>query len=295
MKCAVFGSNGYIGKHLSLYLSKSGFDVLNYDIQESSDLENYLKLDVSKKDDFSILDGDISKIYYFSGITGTHDGFLNPELYFLTNELGLVNLLSYCADYIPEVHVIFPSTRLVYKGSDNKLSETAVKEAKTVYAVNKIASEYLLNAYSNYYKLKFTIFRICVPFGNKISDSYSYGTIGGFLNQISKNGSIYLYGDGQNRRTFTHIEDICHQIFTASFNEQSYNETFNIDGEDFSLYEIASKLADNFDAVVLYKEWKREDALIESGSTVFDSRKIRSIVSKTVTNTFDYWLKTLKK
>lgn len=58
------------------------------------------------------------------------------------------------------------------------MKEDDEKETKTIYAVNKIACENLLYAYRQNFDIPYTIFRICVPFGNMFSDDYSFGTIG---------------------------------------------------------------------------------------------------------------------
>ncbi|MBK6876269.1 MAG: hypothetical protein IPG99_07415 [Ignavibacteria bacterium] len=38
----------------------------------------------------------------------------------------------------------------------------------------------MIEAFSNMFEMDYTIFRICVPYGNKFGSSYSYGTIGFF-------------------------------------------------------------------------------------------------------------------
>ena len=47
-----------------------------------------------------------------------------------------------------------------------------------------------------YFHSHFTIFRICVPYGNLIDELYSYGTIGFFINRAMKGQNITIYGDG---------------------------------------------------------------------------------------------------
>ena len=295
LRCAVFGANGYIGTHLSLYLKTNGHQVFNYDLQSTSTLDNYSQIDICCKDSLNNLPKDFDKIFFFSGISGTHESFEKAEIYLRTNELGLINILEFIKNNSPSTHFIYPSTRLVYKGSEKPLIENSEKEAKTIYAVNKLSAENILNAFSLYFNLTYTIFRICVPYGNIHLNHYSFGTIGFFLKQIGSEGHINLYGDGHHRRTFTHIYDLCKQIVTSSLNKASFNETFNIDGEDFSLFEIAQKIANHFHGKVIFSEWNKRDLLIESGSTVFDSHKIRTIYTFPLKYRFTEWLKTYSK
>ena len=77
-KCAIIGSNGYIGRHLYTYLLKKGILLDPYDIGDS-DLPNYKKIDLTSKDSLSIINMDVDYIFLFSGLTGTYAGFDNYE------------------------------------------------------------------------------------------------------------------------------------------------------------------------------------------------------------------------
>lgn len=294
LNCAVFGANGYLGRHITLSLTGMGFNVFNYDIHNESVLSNYSKLDICQRGEFEILPQNLDKIYFFAGITGTHDSLDNYQLYLKVNELGLLNLLNFIVTKSPSSHLIYPSTRLVYKGSAKKITEDHKKEPKTIYAVNKLAAENYITAFSNYYGTNYTIFRICIPYGNLVNTGYSYGTIGLFLKQIKKTGIITLFGNGKLRRTFTHIEDLCHQIIVSSFIEQSKNQIFNVDGEDYSLSDIANMIAIKYSGRVEYTDWNHKDYLIESGDTVFDATKLKTILPYTICKTFKNWLENLE-
>lgn len=77
--------------------------------------------------------------------------------------------------------IVFPSTRLVYKGQQNVLlKEDAEKAPNTIYALNKLACEYMLAMYQKAFGIHYTIFRICVPYGSLIKSGTSYGTLGFF-------------------------------------------------------------------------------------------------------------------
>ena len=166
-----------------------------------------------------------------------------------------------------------------YKGSDLELYEDAEKETKSVYAVNKLACENYLYAFANAHNLNFTIFRICVPYGNLFSKNYSYGTIGNFLNQALRHKKITLYGDGNLKRTFTYVEDIIRWIVQTISKESSNCEIFNLPGENLSLLKVASYFCDHFNCEIEFIEYPHEIKKLESGSTFFNSNKIRKIIS----------------
>ncbi|MDD4644598.1 MAG: NAD(P)-dependent oxidoreductase [Bacteroidales bacterium] len=277
--CIVFGASGYIGSHLVYFLKNDGYEVNACDIQGTPK-----RVDVTVADDFKNIDWDVNCVFMFAGLSGTFAGFDDYSKYIHINEIGLLNVLNEIKKSGFKPRVIFPSSRLVYQGSDTALKEDDPKEAKTIYAVNKIACEHLLEMYRNSFDIPYVIYRICVPYGNNLGTDYSYGTMGFFLNQAVGKGQINLYGDGSLRRTFTSVEDICLQILMSCQDEKSVNQIYNTAGEEFSLKEIASLVASKYGAQVTFSEWPDRDRRIESGHTVFDSRKFL--------NEFDYRLKT---
>ena len=291
-KCIVFGANGYIGRHLVKFLKDGDFKVLATDIQDhfvSADVD-YFKTDIVEVENLKGFDWNVDYIFMFAGLTGTTKSFENYNQYIKINELGLLNVLNEIRKSDLRPRIVFPSTRLVYKGSNTPLKEEDPKEAKTIYAVNKIACENTLKAYSGSFNLPYTIYRICVPYDDHFEAEYSYGTIGFFLNQAKSRGTINLFGDGSLRRTFTGIEDVCKQIIHSCQSEKSVNQVYNIMGEAFSLKEIATLIAEKYKAHIAFSEWPEEHLRIESGDTVFNSGKIESEFILSLLYSFEHWL-----
>lgn len=293
-KVALLGANGYLGRNLSFYLHSQGYQVQDFDIQEQTENPwmHYEKFDILDNESFIKISADCNFIIFFSGITGTWNGFNNYKSYIEINEIGLLNVLNYIQTSGSKAKILFPSTRLVYKGiKDLPLEESAQKEAKTIYALNKLAGEQMLKLYSEIFGIKYIIYRICVPYGNIVGNDYSYGTIGFFLSQAKNQKEITLYGDGSLKRTFTNVEDICNLISLSMHKDETTDETFNIGGETFSLNEIASLIASKYDKTTIKHVPWREDALkIESGDTIFDSAKIESLCKYDYKQTFKDWL-----
>ena len=279
-KCAIIGSTGYLGKHLVQYLQAvfhiepECYDVL----PDDGTMSHYKQVDLMDRESLQCIDLDVDYLFLFAGLTGTHASFEKYEKYTLVNEMGMMNLLDLISASPYRPHIVFPSSRLVYKGVDKQLKEDDEKEAKTVYAANKIACEHLLHAYANRYGISYTICRICVPYGNMLSGDYSFGTVGAFLRKAKAGENISLYGGGFVKRTFTHIEDVCNQIVNAAFNQHDREQIYNIGGETLSLYEAAKIIADKFGVKVLSIDWPEKDLLIESGHTYFDDTKIRASI-----------------
>lgn len=290
-KCAIIGSKGYIGKHLEYYLKQKKNDVVCYDVVESEDV-NYHRCDLTDFESVRrIIDLKVDYIFMFAGLTGTYVGFDKANIFVNVNEMGLINLLNCIRESKYRPKIIFPSTRLIYKGADKALKEDDEKETKTIYAVNKIACENLLYAYRQNFDIPYTIFRICVPFGNMFSDDYSFGTIGFFIHQASNDRRITLYGDGSIKRTFTSMHDLCKQIVEVGMERVSDGEIYNIGGHTYSLRNAAEIIASYYKAEISFISWPERDLKMESGSTYFDSSKIERVMGKIVFESLEELLK----
>ena len=277
MKAAIIGSCGYIGQHLSFYLKRRGFDIKKYDILPCED-DNYIQINMTDIKSVTQIDLNVDYIYMFAGLTGTYAGFDAYEKYIKINEIALLNLLNAIrnSEYRPKV--IFPSTRLVYRGYDKPLKEEDEKESKTIYAVNKIACEGYLQAYHDSFSIPYTVFRICIPYGNMLSTDYSFGTVGFFIKQAKSGKDITLYGGGTIKRTFTHMEDLCYQIVEGALKKESDGHIYNVGGETLSLRQAAEIIAKKFGTNVVDVPWPEKDLRIESDHTYFDDTKIQALL-----------------
>ena len=286
IKISIIGADGYIGSNLKFHLEKNDYKNINlYG-------KGYKEIDITKINEVDEIDFDSDIIYILSGLTGTMDSFSKYENFINVNEIGLLNILNKYVEKKSKAKLIYPSSRLVYKGSRDKLSEDAKKEFKTIYSINKYAAEKYLEMYSNLYGVEYCIFRICLPYGNLVDSKISYGTMGFFIGNGEKGNNISIYGDGSQKRTLTHIEDICEIFLKGALNPDCVNDVYNIGGNDeLSIKEIASLIAEIYGVKVTSKAWPTNDLLLESGSTVFDSGKIDLLFDFRYKNNFVDWAK----
>lgn len=283
-RCIIIGSEGYLGKHIVHYAPTYGYEIAGcYDIATESHSPAYASVDLTNEDSVDKINVDVDYIFMFAGLTGTYAGFNSYRKYVSINETGLLNLLDSMRRKGSKAKIIFPSTRLVYRGADKPLKECDEKGPKTIYAINKLACEAILYAYSVSFAIPYTVYRICVPYGNEISGDYSFGTIGFFLNRAKSGTPITLYGGGALKRTFTHVADICRQILLTASMPKTNGEIYNIAGETLSLHEAAEIVSRSYNTEITATEWPEKDLLIESGDTYFDDTKISDLLDNPVT------------
>jgi UDP-glucose 4-epimerase len=296
MRVAIFGCNGFLGRHLVKFLSESinlkEIDLFDKDDQAIYGIYNYKKIDICDREDVGRVNFNYDLIYFFSGLTGTEISIDKSYEYIKLNEVGLVNVLDNIkknTDF--KNKIIFPSTRLVYKGEKNKkLKEESPKEFKTTYALNKFVCENILEIYRLKYKINYTIFRIGVPYGNEMELESSYGTIGFFMGQAKKGLSVKVFGSGNMRRTFTYVMDICKQLYFASL--ITNDEVFNIIGENLSILEVGILVAKKYKVEIEFCPFAERDLVLESGDTIFDYSKIQKILKDFEILKFDNWINT---
>jgi len=275
-KVSIIGAEGYLGRHITQVFKNLDFE-----------------LDLYNRSNFETFKTDVDFIFHLAGKTGTLDGFDNFREYIESNEMSLLTILEKVRKSTHRPKIIFPSSRLVYRGQKNTpLVEDATKEAKTIYAANKLACESYLKMYKDTFEINYSIARICVPYGNEFDDQYSYGTIGSLLTQASQMGEITLFGDGNQQRSLIHISDLANNLVKAAVNPKTDDLIFNLGGpESFSIKELAELIAQKYHAEVKSTPWPKEHLKIESGDTIFDSSLIESLISIDYQFSFQDWLK----
>lgn len=279
-KIAIIGGNGYIGKHLAYFLREKGIHPMLFDLQEKTSLSgfDYKPCDITSKCFWESFQPDEFKaIYFFSGLSGPEASFHEAESYVNINEKGLLLLLQRMislGEMAPKI--LFPSSRLVYRGGSS-VNEESVLEARSVYAANKLACEGLLSAYHHRYGIQYTVLRICVPFGNYLDKKYSYGTLGFFVKNVMEGNPITVYGNGETIKTYTHIWDIC-EIFLRLEKHNDAIGVFNAGGHDYSLKNVAEMVAERYHGKVEYIPWPSNASKIEMGNISLDATKLARLI-----------------
>lgn len=291
---AVIGANGYIGRHVARALHERGcsLTLLGRGGTIVAGVGEYH--DVDLRDVESLPRGALGAdhLFFFVGRTGVTIGAdANRELT-EGNEICLLNFLEFHRREELSGKVIYPSTRLVYKGNEKApLREEDEKDPRSVYAVSKYACEKHLRNYHRSYRIPYVVLRICVPYGNTVTGPSPYGTVSHFMAKAMGGEDLIVYGDGEQRRSFIHIQDLSRIVVDAAFSENVANDVFNIGGPDtLSIREVAEGIARRFGVRVKTVPWPRAARAAESGDTHFDSSKLSQRVDCRYEFNFWSWL-----
>ncbi len=294
-KVAVLGANGYIARNLIYVLKRDhpDYELFLYGREERYvDGEgNYTTIDMTDKESTKKINLNVDIVFMLVGRTGSVNGFDEYDSFIDINERTLLNLLAEYRRQGSKARIIYPSTRLVYKGKPGPQKEESEKAFKTVYAINKYACEQYLEQFHRVYGVQYTILRVCIPYGTLIPEASSYGTAEFMLVKATKGENISLYGDGSVRRTLTYMEDLCVTMIEAALSDECANDVFNVGGEDYSLKEMAELIARKYGVGVDLVSGPDVALKIESGDTVFDSEKLDAAIGRYIQNKFTAWVK----
>lgn len=297
-KIGIIGANSYIARNLICVLKqRNEYELKLYDLADNyvDGNANYSKINIMDKKDVCKIDFESDALFLFVGKTGSLNGFAEYDAFIDINEKALLNILNEYVNRKSQAKIIFPSTRLVYKGKMGELTEDSEKEFKTIYAMNKYSCEQYLQMYNRMYNVTYCIFRICVPYGTLIKGAISYGTAEFMLDKALKSNNITIYGEGDQRRTLTYIQDLCEILIWGACSDKCVNDVYNVGGENYSLKEMATLIAEKYNVSIDYIEWPENSLKIESGDTVFSSKKLDDIMGEfqvKYANKFAEWVST---
>ena len=293
-KIAIIGANSFIARNTFHVLDQKSEDyeikLYDYAEKQADCAENYRSINILSKESVAAMDLRCDYIFMFVGKTGSENSFDEYDSFIDINERALLNLLNEYRKQGSKAKIVFPSTRLVYKGKPGKLKEDAEKEFKTVYAINKYACEQYLEQYQRVFGVKYCILRICVPYGTLVPYASSYGTAEFMLNKATKGENIIIYGDGSVRRTLTYMGDLCETLIAGAFSVKCVNDVYNVGGENYSLRDIAELISRKYGVGVDYRPWPEVALKIESGDTVFCDEKLCGIIGNMIVSKFSDWI-----
>jgi len=225
----ITGGAGFIGSHLCEHLVAAGdnvvcFDNFNPGYSPEVKLSNLDGL--RNQENFTLIEGDIldraalnraflqfqfTKVVHLAAKAGVRPSILDPASYADVNVRGTINVLEECIGHRTVGKIFFASSSSVY-GNNKKLpfSETdSAVNPISPYAATKRAGELLCYTYHSLHGIPIVCCRFFTVYGPRQRPDMG---IYKFVQAISEDREIVLYGDGRTSRDYTYIDDIIHGI-----------------------------------------------------------------------------------
>ena len=258
MKVLITGGGGFIGSHLAERHLEMGDQVDVVDNFATGSIDNIK--DLEDDPDFTCTVGDIRDvktmaplvdrcdlIYHLAAAVGVDyiiDNFLQS---LMTNIRGTEVILELAND--KKKKVVLASTSEIYgkknghvpfrEDSDRILGPTTV--VRWHYSTSKAVDELFAMAYWREKRLPCVIFRPFNVIGPRQSEAA--GVVPRFVKNALLGNPINIYGDGEQSRCWTYIDDALDGLVALAMSDQAVGEIFNL-GSQFgsTIKELANKI-----------------------------------------------------
>ena len=247
-KILITGGAGFIGSHvLRLFVNKYptyqvfNLDALTYagNLENVSDIESFANYTFVKGDiaDASFVDAlfqehRFERVIHLAAESHVDRSIADPLAFARTNILGTMVLLNafkeLWQDQWDEKLFYHVSTDEVYGtlGDTGLFTETTSYDPNSPYAASKASSDHFVRAYGETYGLPYVISNCSNNYG---PNQFPEKLIPLFVNNILKNTSLPVYGDGKYTRDWLYVEDHAEAIDLV-FHKGKLKETYNIGG-----------------------------------------------------------------
>ena len=150
--------------------------------------------------------GNFDGVINLAARAGVRYSMENPGVYLDTNVTGTLHLLELCHTHGVGKFVLASSSSVYGANAPLPTPEEADSDHPlSVYAASKKAAEVLCHTYHNLYGIDITVFRYFVVYGPYGRPDMSMFR---FTQWISEDKPLILYGDGEQMRGFTYLDDI---------------------------------------------------------------------------------------
>lgn len=234
----ITGGAGFIGSHLATAMVEQGHRVRVFDNLLTGHIENlshlgdridFVEGDICNPDDCHRVCRDVEFVYHEAALGSVPKSVDEPQPSHETNINGTFNMLRASVDC--------KVRRFIYAGSSSAYGDTEVSPKHerlqpnplSPYAVQKLTSEHYCGAFSRCYGLESLVLRYFNVFGDRQDPNSRYAAaIPAFAMSILRGESPTVYGDGEQSRDFTHIDNVVAGNILAMTVKQAQGETINL-------------------------------------------------------------------
>lgn len=248
MRCLICGGAGFLGSHLAKELFKQGHMVSVIDDLSGGDKENLPKeiplfvhdLRQPGRASWVISDVNPDVIYFLAANAAENLAQFSPV------DISTRNYNTFLNTIVPAINhkvkkIIVTSSIAVYGAEQTPFKETDLPVPEDIYGVSKLAMEQSLKILSQVHGFEYVITRphnVYGPYQSMRDPFRNVVTI--WMNAVLKEEPYYIYGDGEQRRCFTYIDDVTHAL-VACLDDSVNGMTLNVGSDkDYSLNELSN-------------------------------------------------------
>jgi UDP-glucose 4-epimerase len=252
-KVLVTGGAGFIGSNLAGELIRLGARVTIIDDLSTGFRENLEEI----AGDFDFVEGDINDaelvksiirgvdtVYHQAALPSVPRSVENPAETHKVCVDGTFSLLVHARDAGVRRFIYAASSSAYGDQPTLPKVETMRPEPLSPYAVAKLTGEYYCRAFHNVYGLETVSLRYFNVFGPRQNPSSMYsGVISRFIDALAKGERPVIFGDGQQSRDFTYIDNVVNANIRAAEASEGIGEVMNAaNGDRITLLELLDVL-----------------------------------------------------
>lgn len=233
-KILVTGAAGFLGSHLCEKLQALNYKVIGIDSMIGGDEDNLPKnLDFKKIDccDLKKMNSvmkDVDIVYHCAATA--HEGLsvFSPVEITKNNYLATVSVVTAAINNKVE-RIIYCSSMARYGNQTTPFTESMPARPVDPYGISKVAGEDVLKNLCNLNNVEWVI---AVPH-NIIGPKQKYddpfrNVVSIFINQLLQNKRPIIYGDGEQKRCFSYIDDCIYCLLELVTKKDVVGEIINI-------------------------------------------------------------------
>ena len=241
-KVLVTGGLGFIGSNLARALVPLGARVLLVDslipdyggnLFNIDGIEDQVRVniaDVRDTNGMRYLVGGQDVLFNLAGQVSHIDSMEDPMTDLEINCRSQLAILEVCRRVNPEIRIVYASTRQVY---GRPVTLPATEEHPTrptdVNGINKVSGEMYHQIYGDVHGLRTTSLRLTNCYGpRQLMKHNRQGFAGWFVRRVVLDEEILLFGDGEQKRDFNHVDDVVDALLLAAASEAALGQVFNL-------------------------------------------------------------------
>ncbi len=226
----VSGGVGFIGTNLVKELVKQNYNVISIDNYSFGSKEN--EIDGVKYYNYDIEDIDkitesVDVCFHLCAMARVQPSFEDPMEYFRVNVLGTTKVMEWGKKN---------NVKVVYAGSSSKHFDPS----DSPYAMYKYLGEEVCKLYKKSYNVNVEIARFYNVYGpGEVMHEKFGNVIGIWKTKINKGEPLPIVGDGNQRRDFTHVDDIVDGLIKIASSNKKHEDAWELGtGNNYSINEL---------------------------------------------------------
>ncbi|HJS24338.1 MAG TPA: SDR family oxidoreductase [Pyrinomonadaceae bacterium] len=251
----VTGGAGFIGSHIASALAKQGARVRVLDdlstghrenIDEIGDDVDFIQGSVADEELLNKVLEEVELVFHEAAIPSVPRSVEAPRQTHIASVDGTFSLLVAARDQ--------GVRRVVYAASSSAYGDQPtlpkVEEMRpdplSPYAVAKLVGEYYCRAFTRVYGLETVSLRYFNVFGPRQDPGSQYsGVVSRFISSLLSNERPVIYGDGEQSRDFTYIDNVVYANLNAGSAKEASGKVINVaNGQRITLNQLLAELKD---------------------------------------------------